>query len=83
MDALEGDTVASALFAVGRRATRISQLRGEPRGIFCNMGVCFECLVEINGCPNQRACRTPVVNGMTVVTQVGPGTWGHEVGAVS
>jgi predicted molibdopterin-dependent oxidoreductase YjgC len=59
-------SVAEALLACGRDTCRTSQVSGEPRGPFCMMGVCFECLVEIDGVPNQQACMTPVRHGMQV-----------------
>ena len=49
-----GETLAAALSAAGIRELRLTR-RGEPRGIFCGMGVCQECLVEIDGRANQRA----------------------------
>ncbi len=45
---------------------------GEPRGVFCGMGVCFDCLVVVDGVPSTRACVTWVRDGMAVATQVGP-----------
>jgi predicted molibdopterin-dependent oxidoreductase YjgC len=45
---------------------------GAPRGPFCLMGVCFECLVEIDGRSNCCACMTQVAPGMRIVTQRGP-----------
>lgn len=59
-------SVAEALLASGRNTCRASQVSGEPRGPFCMMGVCFECLVDIDGVPNQQACMTPVRPGMQV-----------------
>ena len=42
------------------------------------MGVCFECLVQVDGRPGVRACTTPIVEGMRVETQRGAGAWeGH------
>ena len=63
--AAEGDTVAAALLASGRWTFRRDQA-GAPRGPFCLMGVCQECLVEIDGVPNRRACLLPVAHGMRV-----------------
>ena len=60
-----GDTVAAALLASGRWAFRRDQANA-PRGPFCLMGVCQECLVEIDGVPNRRSCVVPVVNGMRI-----------------
>jgi predicted molibdopterin-dependent oxidoreductase YjgC len=73
--AYEGETVAAALLAAGRRAFRRTGRRGEPRGLFCGMGVCFDCLVHIDGRPNVRACQAPVAEGMRVQSQQGPGPW--------
>ena len=66
-----GDTVAAAIFAAGKDYTRISSISGEKRGPYCLMGVCYECLVEIDGVPNQQACQTLVREGMQVILQRG------------
>jgi predicted molibdopterin-dependent oxidoreductase YjgC len=68
-----GESVAAALLAAGRRIFRSTPLTGEPRGVFCGMGVCFDCLVVIDGEPSRRACVTFVTEGMRVETQVGFG----------
>jgi D-hydroxyproline dehydrogenase subunit gamma len=68
--AFEGETVATVLLAQGQIATRMT-VRGEPRGIFCGMGVCFDCLVVVDGVPNTRACMTWVREGMQVSRQDG------------
>jgi thioredoxin reductase len=52
-----GETLAAALTAAGERELRETKA-GEGRGLFCGMGICQECLVEIDGCGNQRACMT-------------------------
>jgi hypothetical protein len=75
LPAYEGETVAAALLAAGRRTFRRTGRRGEPRGLFCGMGVCFDCLVCIDGRPNLRACQVPVAEGMRVQSQSGPGSW--------
>lgn len=66
-----GDTVAAALFAAGRVACRTTPVSGAPRGPFCMMGVCFDCLVVVDGQPNQQGCLVPVTAGMRIETQVG------------
>jgi sarcosine oxidase subunit alpha len=71
--ARDGDTVASALLAAGRQAIRRSAVSGEPRAPYCQMGVCFECLVEIDGVADRQACLVPVRNGMVVTTGRGEG----------
>lgn len=64
--ALEGDSVAAALLAAGQAVTRTTPVRGTARGPFCMMGVCFECLLEIDGQPNRQGCAVPVSEGMRV-----------------
>ena len=68
--AYEGETVATVLLAEGRIATRTTP-GGEPRGVFCGMGVCFDCLVVVDGIPNTRACMTKAREGMDVRRQDG------------
>jgi D-hydroxyproline dehydrogenase subunit gamma len=70
VEAHEGETIAAVLLAEGEIATRTT-VGGEPRGIFCGMGVCFDCLVVVDGVPNTRACMTWVRDGMRVSTQDG------------
>lgn len=72
--AYEGESVAAALLASGRRDLRESPRRGEPRGMYCGIGLCFECLVSIEGEGGVRACRTRVRDGMRIETR--PGTPG-------
>lgn len=64
--AFEGETVHAALLAFGYRVLRKTLKSGQPRGIFCGMGVCYDCLVTIDGVPNQRACMTQVKGGMEI-----------------
>lgn len=71
--ALAGETVAAALLASGIRHTRSTAVSGAPREPFCLMGVCYECLMVINGESNQRACREHVHEGMTIERQQGAG----------
>ncbi len=69
MTACGGDTIAAALIAAGHGTTRSSVVSGEPRGPFCMMGVCFDCLVEVDGVPNRQACMIEVRSGMAVAGQ--------------
>ncbi len=69
--AYPGETVAGALLAAGRRAWRHTRNNGEARGLFCGMGVCFDCMVTVDGRLHVRACVTPVEDGMVVETQRG------------
>ena len=68
--AFAGETVAAVLFARNMVMTRRTQ-RGSPRGVFCGMGVCFDCLVVVDGVPNSRACMTWVSDGMRIERQDG------------
>ncbi|MBI2738549.1 MAG: FAD-dependent oxidoreductase [Rhodospirillales bacterium] len=65
IEALEGETIAAALAASDIVAVREAR-SGAPRGPFCGMGVCFDCLVTVDGRPSQRACLTRVSAGMDV-----------------
>lgn len=71
VDAVAGDTVASALLAAGETTFRSTPVSDAPRGPFCMMGVCFECLVEIDDIANRQACMTRVRDGMVVRRQRG------------
>ena len=68
VQAYPGETVATVLLAAGRRTFRHTDQLHAPRGLFCGMGVCFDCLVTIDGQANVRACMTPVQAGMVVET---------------
>jgi predicted molibdopterin-dependent oxidoreductase YjgC len=73
IEALPGQTVAAALWQAGVVSWRRTRGEGRPRGVFCGIGVCFDCLVTVNGRPNQRACLVPVCPGDVVHTQEGGG----------
>lgn len=64
-------SVAAAMLAAGATACRTSAVSGTPRGPFCMMGVCFDCLVEVDGVPNVQGCMTPVRAGMQVCAMHG------------
>ena len=66
-----GDTVAAALLAAGINSFRETPQGGRQRGPFCMMGVCFDCLMVIDGEPNSQACQIMVRNGMSVARQRG------------
>jgi aerobic-type carbon monoxide dehydrogenase small subunit (CoxS/CutS family) len=70
VDAYPGESLAAALLAAGIRTFRRSR-SGAPRGPVCNMGVCFECVVTVDGEPGVRACATTVCEGMRVRTAAG------------
>jgi predicted molibdopterin-dependent oxidoreductase YjgC len=67
--AREGETIAAALLAAGVRTNRYTPKRHEPRGLFCAIGQCTDCVMVVNGVPNVRTCVTPVAPGMTIKTQ--------------
>jgi D-hydroxyproline dehydrogenase subunit gamma len=66
-----GDSVAAALLASDAGPFRSTPVSGAPRAPHCMMGVCFECLVEIDGVPNRQACLTQAAQGMQIRHQHG------------
>ena len=71
VDARAGDSVAAALIASGHLANRITPAAGRPRGPWCLMGACQDCLVTVDGVPNVQGCTVAVAPGMRVETQRG------------
>lgn len=67
-----GESVAAALLAAGITAFRTNPVTATPRAPHCMMGVCFECLVEIEGMGARQACLTPAAEGMRVSRLAGP-----------
>ncbi len=70
VEAFAGETVATALIAAGIAAFRVSATRGEKRGPVCLMGICQECVVEIDGVA-QPACQVFARDGMVVTLDDG------------
>lgn len=68
-----GQTLGAALVASGTISWRTTRVEGRPRGLFCGIGVCFDCLVTVDGHPNQRACLVVAHPEMKVATQEGTG----------
>ena len=68
-----GETVAAAVLVASLGHTRTTPVSGAPRAPVCMMGVCFECLMEIDGVPNRQACQVQVAEGMTIRRQHGVG----------
>lgn len=64
-----GDSVAATLLEAGHVACRVSTVSESPRGPYCLMGVCFECLVTIDGVANRQGCLIEVRDGMRIETQ--------------
>ena len=65
VEACEGETIAVAVMAASGLTLRNHE-SGEPRGYFCGMGVCFDCVMTVDGVANTRTCVTWVRDGMTV-----------------
>jgi D-hydroxyproline dehydrogenase subunit gamma len=64
---LAGQTIAGILLAAGRASWRTSR-RGRPRGVFCGIGICHDCLLTVNGLPDVRACQRRATDGDAVTT---------------
>lgn len=73
MTAAEGQSIAGALIADGVMSWRRTRFGDQPRGVFCGIGACFDCLVTVNGEPNVRACLTQIREGDRVERQEGTG----------
>ncbi|GAA5148531.1 (2Fe-2S)-binding protein [Nocardioides marinquilinus] len=68
LTARPGQSVGAALTEAGVRSWRTTRRGGRPRGLFCGIGVCFDCLLVVDGVPNQRACLVPARDGMRLET---------------
>ncbi|MFE5336637.1 (2Fe-2S)-binding protein [Isoptericola sp. NPDC056573] len=68
----EGQTIAGMLLAARRRSWRTTSVEAAPRGVFCGIGVCFDCLVTVNGARDVRACLRRAADGDVVETQHDP-----------
>ena len=64
-----GSSVAAALWLAGVQRFRGAAVSGVARAPYCMMGVCFECLVEIDGEPSVQSCLVTVREGMVVRAQ--------------
>ncbi|MCI6927574.1 (2Fe-2S)-binding protein [Butyricicoccus porcorum] len=71
MQGYEGEPIAVALKAAGVMVHRHTKKYDRPRGVFCAIGRCTDCVMVVNGKPNVRTCVTPLEEGMTVQTQYG------------
>ena len=72
----EGETIAAALIANSQFTFRYTAKRGSPRGVYCGIGLCYECRMVVNEVPNVRACMTLVEPGMKVQRQNEGNDWG-------
>ena len=75
IEAHKGEPIAAALWATGIKKFRYTKKGNQPRGYFCGLGRCTDCIMTVNGIPNVRTCITPVVAGMKIETQKGLGKW--------
>jgi D-hydroxyproline dehydrogenase subunit gamma len=66
LTAAAGETVAAALLTAGVTVFRAAPRRGNPRGPYCMIGNCYDCLAEIDGLPYRQACLTTVAEGMRI-----------------
>ncbi|WP_443046127.1 (2Fe-2S)-binding protein [Streptomyces sp. NBC_00335] len=73
LPAQSGQSIAAVLWSAGILAWRTTRETAAPRGAFCGIGSCYDCLVTVNGRPNQRACLVPARPGDHVTTQEGTG----------
>lgn len=71
--ATPGQSIGAALIAAGHRSWRRTRFDRAPRGIFCGIGICFDCLVTVNGRSSRRACLVEARSGDVVSTQEGAG----------
>ena len=76
--ARKGEMIAAALIATGKKYFRKTVKVHEPRGIYCGIGRCTDCVMTVNGIPNVRTCVTPVEEGMVIETQMVYGDWKQE-----
>jgi predicted molibdopterin-dependent oxidoreductase YjgC len=74
-EALEGEMIAAALLAHEISTFRYTTKKNRPRGIYCGIGRCTDCVMTVDGIPNVRTCVTPVRDGMVITTQHGFGSW--------
>jgi len=68
-----GQSIGAALIAAGVLSWRSTRQGGRPRGIFCGIGACFDCLIMVDGRPNTRACIEPARDELDVRRQDGNG----------
>ena len=74
IEAIAGEPIAAALLAAGKHVFRYTPKLNAPRGVFCAIGQCTDCMMIVDGVPNVRTCVTPVEDGMKIETQHGRGT---------
>ncbi|MCW3814318.1 (2Fe-2S)-binding protein [Micromonospora sp. DR5-3] len=75
-----GQSVAAALVAAGILDWRTTRKGGRPRGLFCGIGVCFDCLITVDGVPDQRACLVTAADGMRLGDDAETGAAPEDLG---
>lgn len=75
LECYEGEMIAAALLASGKKIFRYTARYMEARGVFCAIGRCTDCVMTVNGVSNIRTCVTSVKEGMIIETQKGLGNW--------
>ena len=75
IQARKGESISAAMLAEKLRICRHTTKSKEARGLFCGIGQCTDCVMQVNGVPNVRTCITEVQEGMKICTQEGVGTW--------
>ncbi|WP_030622037.1 (2Fe-2S)-binding protein [Streptomyces sclerotialus] len=80
VEGVAGRSIAGILLAAGRTSWRTAR-SGAPRGVFCGIGVCFDCVLTVNGVPDVRACRRRATDGDVVTTQTRAAADNGEAGA--
>lgn len=76
--AIAGEPIAAALMEAGVFVCRYSTKERQPRGVFCGIGQCCDCMMVVDGVPNVRTCRAPAKDGMCVETQFGTGRFAPD-----
>jgi len=71
LQGIEGEPISAALRVAGIMTHRYTKKKHEPRGVFCAIGRCTDCVMVVDGKPNVRTCITPLKAGMDVRTQYG------------
>ncbi|SDS12640.1 (2Fe-2S)-binding protein [Microterricola viridarii] len=69
VDGVDGQSIAGVILASGRLSWRRTSSEGKPRGLFCGIGVCFDCIVTVNGERDVRACQRRAADGDVIQSQ--------------
>ncbi len=73
LEGFEGEPIAIALRSNGVMIHRLTARKNEPRGVFCAIGRCTDCIMVVNDVPNVRTCVEPLKEGMVIQKQIGRG----------